>query len=241
MNPPFCNLALKSRPNANSFSDTKLTTFVNIYTYGILRRTPELLEAMDQIHFDGLLMVKLMRILGFKADRKSFDMTSLANEVFKSSANLGARIYFIGGKPGVAEAASKILTSEFPGLIVLGAEPGYFSTQKERRTVISKIVQLHPDIVIVGMGAGEQERMLVDLKQAGFSGCGYTCGGFLHQTAFGNLHFYPRWIDKAGLRWAYRSFREPKVIRRLLVNYPISTFSLILDFVMAKCGQLNKD
>jgi N-acetylglucosaminyldiphosphoundecaprenol N-acetyl-beta-D-mannosaminyltransferase len=65
-----------------------------------------------------------------------------------------------------------------------------------------------PDIVIVGMGAIAQERFLLGLKQAGFSGKGFTCGGFIHQTASNKIDYYPRWVDKLNLRFLYRMLKE---------------------------------
>ena len=83
---------------------------------------------------------------------------------------------------------------------------------------IEIILALKPSIVVVGMGTPRQEQFLVDLKEAGYNGTGYTCGGFFHQTA-GKMDYYPNWADKFHLRWLYRIIDEPKLFKRYTVDY----------------------
>ena len=57
------------------------------------------------------------------------------------------------------------------------------------------------------------------LRAQGFSGLGFTCGGFLDQLAE-SQHYYPAWIDKADLRWLYRLCKEPRrLLRRYTLDY----------------------
>jgi N-acetylglucosaminyldiphosphoundecaprenol N-acetyl-beta-D-mannosaminyltransferase len=70
------------------------------------------------------------------------------------------------------------------------------------------------------MGAGVQEQFLLDLVAQGWSGMGFTCGGYLDQLGNG-LRYYPQWIDDANLRWAWRLVREPRRLGpRYLIDYP---------------------
>ena len=46
-----------------------------------------------------------------------------------------------------------------------------------------KIAGLQPDFLIAGMGVLTQETFLLKIREAGFQGIGFTCGGFIHQTA----------------------------------------------------------
>ena len=91
------------------------------------------------------------------------------------------------------------------------------------------IKNLNPDIVICGMGTPLQEHFLADLQKLGWGGIGYTCGGFLHQTAR-DIQYYPEWIDKYNIRWIYRIYDEPKLFKRYFWEYPKFFVYFIYDF-----------
>lgn len=211
-----------------------LVSYVNLYSYGILRRLPEKLLAMDHVHLDGFLMVWIFKMIGCDAKRQSFDMGSMAAEVLKRAEEKSQSIAFIGGLPNVAEKAVEVLRQRFPMLHVAITSSGFFRDDQDRTIRIERVAAAKPDVVIVGMGAGLQEQMLIDLKSAGFSGTGYTCGGFLHQTAKGKVEYYPAWINRLGARWLYRCAREPKVIFRVLNSYPLNTIYLLYDLLKYK-------
>ena len=71
------------------------------------------------------------------------------------------------------------------------------------------------------MGAPRQERFLLNLRESGWRGAGFTCGGFFDQVS-GNGDYYPAWIDRLNLRFLYRLVREPRRLwRRYLVDYQV--------------------
>jgi N-acetylglucosaminyldiphosphoundecaprenol N-acetyl-beta-D-mannosaminyltransferase len=74
------------------------------------------------------------------------------------------------------------------------------------------------------MGVVRQERFLLAARNAGFRGVGFTCGGFIHQTARDEIDYYPAWINRWNLRFLYRMYREPHTRMRYLkagIVFPI--------------------
>lgn len=197
-----------------------LVTFLNPYSYLIARKEIDTISRMDCVLCDGFLLSFLMRLAGVHAARTSFDMTSLAPVVFREASESGDDIYFLGSEPGVADEAVAQFKHKFPRLKVCGIRHGFFANAQERDDVITDLVEKGPSIVVVGMGTPAQEKFLVDLKAAGWQGRGYTCGGFLHQTARGGTQYYPEWMNRMNLRWLYRMIDEPKLIRRYFLDYP---------------------
>ena len=196
-----------------------LVTFANPSTALLARRTPAFcrdLLAFDFVLPDGIGMCMAIRSLhGLPARRVSFDMTSLAPLVFEHAQSEGLAIVLIGGAPGVAERARERIRAAYPGLRVTGALSGYGNIADSMR----QIVALRPDILICGMGGVRQEAFLLDMRAQGWRGWGFTCGGFFDQLC-GSLNYYPRWVDYANLRWAYRLLREPgRLWRRYLIQY----------------------
>ena len=61
-----------------------------------------------------------------------------------------------------------------------------------------------------------QEQFLLKVKNAGFDGIGFTCGGFIHQTAKDEIDYYPGWVDRMNLRFLYRMYKEKHTRKRYL-------------------------
>lgn len=202
-------------------------TFVNPYSYLILRKMG-FLNDIDNIMIDGGLFVMLYNILLSKNERRvSFDMTSLAPDVFKQAEDNGQTVYFIGSKEEEISAALNVIKLKYQNLNVIKYRNGYFS-KNQWKEEIDIVAELNPDVVIVGMGTPIQETFLIDLRKKGWGGTGFTCGGFLHQTAQG-IQYYPEWIDKLNLRWMYRIYDEPKLIKRYTVDYTKFLFVFTSD------------
>ena len=114
------------------------------------------------------------------------------------------------------ECSVKIFQEQYPGLRIAGFRNGYFSSDAEMNKEASHIVELNPDFLIVGMGALMQEKFLLKVKKMGYQGIGFTCGGFVHQTAMNRMHYYPDWVDKMNLRFVYRMYKEKHTRTRYL-------------------------
>ena len=221
------------RTNADdSYKRNGLHTFINPFSY-LKSRNKGILENFDFIYIDGFLLVSFLGLLGIKVSRKSFDMTSLAKKVFIDSTDNNKSVYFIGSTKVAIGKFIGIIKRNFPKMNIIGNKNGYFKDDEERKMTIQSIVALNPDVIIVGMGTPFQEVFLMDLSNAGWMGCGYTCGGFIHQTTSG-IDYYPIFIDKYNLRWLYRIYDEPKLIKRYMIYYPISLFLFIFDYLNMK-------
>ncbi len=217
----------------NTVDNGRLITFLNPYSYLVARKRVLLFNRFD-LYVDGVLLVAMLRLVGFRLERLSFDMTSVAPKVFEHACEHDLSIYFIGGEPGIAETAVSVFSAKYARLQIAGIRHGYFSGDEEKAEVIQSIVMLKPDIVLASMGAPHQEEFLAELADSGWKGVGYTCGGFFHQTAKGGLSYYPKWMDKFHLRWLFRMIDEPKLLPRYFVYYPLFVFVFFYDLVSLK-------
>ena len=185
-------------------------TFLNPVSYLDALNNKDLFGRFDGIFADGSLLVAAIKMLyGKKVTRRSFDMTSLAPELFEYAEKEGKSLYFVASKQEEVECALEIFKERYPNLIVVGYRNGYFSSEEEQNKEATYITQLNPDFLIVGMGALMQEKFLLKVKEAGFKGIGFTCGGFIHQTAKNEIDYYPQWVDRMNVRFLYRMYKEP--------------------------------
>lgn len=193
----------------------RIYTFLNPVSYLTALDNKELFARFDGIFADGSILVAAIRLFYNKAvTRRSFDMTSLAPELLAYAETNGKSIYIVASQQEQVERAVNIFKERYPKLTVAGYRNGYFASEKEKELEAQHIAEVSPDYLIVGMGALMQEQFLLKVKDAEFDGIGFTCGGFIHQTANDEIDYYPAWVDRMNLRFAYRMFKEKHTRKR---------------------------
>ncbi len=208
----------------------RIVTFVNPYSYSILRGT-NLSDKFDLVFIDGQALTLLARLLlKPKIVRLSFDMTSMAWDVLNYCNETQVKVYLIGSNQLNIERAAFNIRGKFDKIDLCGIRNGFFNTDEERTSAMEEIVSLNPSVVIVGMGTPIQEKFLLDLKNLGWNGIGFTCGGFLHQSSE-SLDYYPSIINQLHLRWLYRLIYESHSRRRFFAFYPTFAFKFLRDYL----------
>ena len=176
-----------------------------------------LINSADLITPDGIGVVYASKILGtpLKCKTAGYD---LGLEVVKLSNEIGYKIYFLGGKPGIAEAARDKLLEKYPKAVFTGCHDGYFdkSDCPENDAVIDAINEAAPDVLYVCFGVPAQEKWIAAnrdrLKTVKLC---LALGGSLDGYS-GNVKRAPEIFIKLGLEWFYRLCKEPKRIGRML-------------------------
>jgi len=165
----------------------------------------------DLVTADGTGIVWAARWLGAPLPDRVTGI-DLMTALCERAALKGQRVYLLGARPGVAEAAAARLRARFPGLRVAGAEHGYFS---DDAAAVARVRAARPDLLFVGMGVPRQERWLVQHRQA--LGVPVMMGvGGSFDVLSGRLRRAPRAWQRLGLEWLYRLCLEPKRLGRAL-------------------------
>ena len=199
-------------------SKEKVYTYLNPVSYLTALDNKKLFGQMDGIFADGGLLVKAIKMqYGKQVTRRSFDMTSMAPELFAYAEEHGKTIYIVASKQEQLEKAVAIFREHYPKVQFVGYRNGYFSSEEDMDKEAKYITEQNPDFLIVGMGALMQEKFLLKVKNAGYQGIGFTCGGFIHQTSKNEIDYYPAWVDKTNLRFVYRMWKEPHTRKRYLM------------------------
>lgn len=197
---------------------TKIYTYLNPVSYLTALENKKLFSQMDGIFADGGLLVKAIKLVyGKQVTRRSFDMTSMAPELFAYAAEHGKTVYIVASKQEQVEEAVEIFRERYPKVKFAGYRNGYFTSEQEMDEEAKHIVKLNSDFLIVGMGALMQEKFLLKVKNAGYQGVGFTCGGFIHQTSKNEIDYYPAWVDRTNLRFVYRMWKEPHTRKRYVM------------------------
>ena len=174
---------------------------------------------------DGIGLVYASRIKGMPLKERITGI-GFSMEALKYCAEHGKNVFFLGGKPGVAQAAAERLMKDIPGLNIAGCRDGYFTADREDE-VIAEINAAETDFICVAMGSPKQELFLE--KHAGelCAKVGVGIGGCLDVWS-GNVKRAPQFYQDHGLEWLYRSVKEPFRIKRLF-KIPVFLAKVLFD------------
>lgn len=126
----------------------------------------------------------------------------------------GYKLFFLGGAPGVAEAAAAAAGKTYPGLNIVGTHHGYFSAAAEAQ-VVEMIIKQKPDILLAALGVPKQEKWLYEKKDQLAVPLLIGVGGTFDVLA-GRAERAPLWMQQAGLEWLFRLIKEPWRAKRML-------------------------
>lgn len=156
-------------------------------------------QSADLVTADGVGIVYAARQLhGQKVPRApGFDIVKGLME--RHGAEL--RVFFLGAKPGVAEAAAQNAIRDF-GVTVAGIHHGYFGPEDDER-VAHLVAGSGANLLLTAMGAGRQE--VFNQAWRGVLGVPVMigCGGVIDVLA-GTAELAPAWTRKLGVEWVWR-------------------------------------
>ena len=176
---------------------------------------------------DGMPLVWISRLLGspLKERVSGVDMVSRLADL---SARKGYRIYLLGGRPGVAERATKVLEEKFPGVQICGhhAPPLADLERMDHGDALDRIRAAKPDILLVAFGNPKQEKWI--RMHARRSGVPVSIGiGGSMDMLVGDVNRAPMWMRKIGLEWLGRCMQEPtRLFPRYFRNFTGLAFRL---------------
>jgi N-acetylglucosaminyldiphosphoundecaprenol N-acetyl-beta-D-mannosaminyltransferase len=130
---------------------------------------------------------------------------------------IGARHFFYGGAPGVADRLAASMSAQFPGLAVAGTYCPPFRplTADEDAEVVRMIEESGADCVWVGLGSPKQEHWLAEHRDR-LSAPLLLAVGAAFDFHSGTKRRAPRLMQRTGTEWLFRLASEP---RRLLGRY----------------------
>ncbi|MCQ2362330.1 MAG: WecB/TagA/CpsF family glycosyltransferase [Acidaminococcaceae bacterium] len=177
----------------------------------------ELLKRTDIITPDGAGVVWAAKHLGSPVPERvaGYD---LFHQLLQLAAKTQKKVYFFGGKPGIAEQAKAKALELYPGLKIAGCRNGYFQTE-ENETIINDINNSGAEMLFAALGAPKQEFWLDENKAKLHTNLLMGIGGSFDVLS-GKTTRAPLWMQKAGLEWLYRLMKEPYRFRRMASTLP---------------------
>ena len=182
-----------------------------IYAAGRDMELKKLINSAEIVTADGVGVVWAARWLGLPVAERVAGI-DLLNALFPVAHAGKWRIFFLGGKPGVAERAASRVCQENSD-IVWSAWHGYFGPLEEPE-LLARIRLFQPDVLLAGLGMPRQEHWLAGHHDLAPVSIGV--GGSFDVLA-GIVPRAPKKIQALHLEWLYRLCKEPWRWRRQTV------------------------
>jgi N-acetylglucosaminyldiphosphoundecaprenol N-acetyl-beta-D-mannosaminyltransferase len=206
--------------------------YVNIHALNTALGSPAHLAALrkaDLVYCDGSGVKLGAALLGKKIPERMTGADWI-HDLCREAVKQGLSLFFLGGRPGVAEEAATRLRALHPGLIVKGCRHGYFDREgKENDDVIDTIAGAKPDILLVGLGSPAQE-IWIDRNFERLAAPVTWAVGALVDFVSGRVPRAPRFMLEHGLEWLYRLAKEPRrMSARYLIGNPLFFYRILRE------------
>jgi exopolysaccharide biosynthesis WecB/TagA/CpsF family protein len=199
-----------------------MVAYVNAHTLNLSTQRDSLREALNRAALvlndgSGLSLAAKLQGTRFPDNLNGTDFTP---RVLALAAKRGWRVFFLGAKPGVAEAAARVMVERLPGLQVAGTHDGHFPPERDEE-VAARVRASAASLILVAMGNPRQEEWLT--AHLDKTGCRLGMGvGAFFDFAAGNVPRAPAWMRGLGVEWMYRLVQEPsRMWRRYVLGNPL--------------------
>jgi N-acetylglucosaminyldiphosphoundecaprenol N-acetyl-beta-D-mannosaminyltransferase len=163
------------------------------------------------VRVDGMSAVMLARLSRTRLHREHrIAWIDLLPHLMAKAASAPWRVFYLGGDPNVLEAGLRNLRAAYPTVALDGLH-GFFSATAgglENERTLARINAWRPDILLVGMGMGRQERWILENRDSLDVPVLAVCGACIEYCA-GCAKAPPRWLGAFGAEWAYRLLSDP--------------------------------
>ena len=205
-----------------------LVTYLNAHNFNLAFKNnayQEILHKADLVYADGWGVVWTARLFGHQLPGR-LTTKDFFEEFCQMAEKKNLSLFFLGGEERVIKKMAKTLVNKFPEITIKGWQNGFFSP-KEETSILSKINELKPDFLIIGMGSPKQELWLAKNHSQLKIKVGWCVGG-LFDFVSEEKSRCPKWLGDLGFEWLFRLLTEPKRLwQRYLVGGPEFLFRVI--------------
>jgi len=172
----------------------------NLHSVVLFQRDPKMRALYAQariVYIDSMPLIYWARLLGYSVRRdQRITFVDWWGPIIATAATEGWRVFYLGGKPGVAAKAAGRLRQQYPSLVI-DTHHGYLQSA-DHDWVLNTIASFQPHILMVGMGMPRQEHWTIDHRDRIEANATIMVGAAFDYIA-GTIPTPPRWMGRIGL------------------------------------------
>jgi len=173
------------------------------------------LAACEIVSIDGMGVVWGARALGVPVPERVAGI-DLFHELLALAERRGHPVFLLGAREQVLERAVTVLRRQHPALQLAGWHHGYFWDHEQ--ALVARVRASGARLLFVAVSSPAKELFVHRWREA--LGVGFVMGvGGTFDVVAGYTRRAPRWMQGAGLEWAWRLAQEP---RRMWRRYLLS-------------------
>ncbi|MCD5383133.1 WecB/TagA/CpsF family glycosyltransferase [Candidatus Gracilibacteria bacterium] len=165
--------------------------------------------------FGKFFLLKIFGKKGISPIKKRICGSDIFYDICKLAEKNNFGIYLIGGAKGVPQKVEEKLKKLYPKIKIFGTFDGNFGNEKEIFELEKNLQKTNPEIIFVAMGSPKQEILIKKFftknKKILF---GIGIGGTF-DFVIGKQKRAPKIMQKMGLEWLFRLYKEPKRFGRI--------------------------
>lgn len=181
----------------------------------------DLVARADLVVADGMPLVWASRLRGGRQLPERVAGSSAMIDLCERAARDGQGVFLLGGDPGVADRAGKVLQQRFKDLKIVGVRCppfGFECDGAEIAAICEQIRSSETGIVLVALGSPKQELLIDRIRDCLPAACWMGVGISLSFVA-GDVKRAPVWLQRLGLEWVHRLVQEPqRLFKRYIVH-----------------------
>ncbi len=214
---------------------------VNAHSAEMAHRDSTFMSALRQADLlvaDGFGVILASRILGGRIRERATgpDLFMAVSDALDREG--GRSVFYLGGSAETLERIRGRHHERFGNLAVAGMYSPPFCpsfSASEMAEMADRVNRASPDVLWVGLGAPKQEKWILDNRdRLTVPLCGPV--GAVFDYFAGNVPMPPKWVERAGLHWAYRLAKDPKRLWRRNLDSPLFLAHVVADRLRAACA-----
>jgi exopolysaccharide biosynthesis WecB/TagA/CpsF family protein len=206
-------------------------SFLNADCVNIMHSNPTYRDALarsDRIFADGI-GVRIAAKLAGHSLQDNVNGTDLFPVLCRQAAAGNVGVFLFGARPGRAKSSGEAMQRANPGLIVSGSHHGYIDGPDQEARVIDEINASGAEILLVALGAPNQELWIARNRHRLRPAVVLGVGGLFDYYS-GSVARAPITVRKFRMEWLWRLAMEP---RRLARRYIIGNVEFLIRVGLA--------
>lgn len=188
---------------------------------------------------DGMPLIWASRVQGTPLPARVAG-SDLVWSLTEALARSNRTLFLLGGSPGTADAAAKLLTLKLEGLKIVGTAcppHGFEASATAMQKLHAQLRDAAPDFVYIGLPFDKASALAAEMRAA-LPATWFLGLGISFSFICGDIVRAPRWMQRTGLEWAHRLTQEPRrLVRRYLIEGMPFVVRLLLQSFLNRHSQ----